>query len=151
MLGQFKIKKYFSFVLFFSLLILLLGCSSDNSTSISCGDLFSEYAEKPNNLIFIECSNGTGQTLINAKYRVSAEHSNEVEQALVEKYGLMKFSDYYHSMPLNVVYLEPKRLTKMNPFYVLRIVISHKNLDLHEDNRDIGKEGFVVNVSVMGI
>lgn len=132
------------------MLIFSLGCSSDKTT-ISCGDLFSEYAEKPNNLIFIECSNGISQTLFNAEYRVSSEHSSETEQFLVNKYGLKKFNDYYHSMSLNEVFLEPKSLTQINSSYVLRIIISHKNIDLHEDNSSIGKEGFVVNVTIMEI
>ncbi len=55
-----------------------------------------------------------GQILVNAEYRVSSKYAEEVEQFLVEKYGLMKFSDYYHAMPLNEVFLTPESLTKIN-------------------------------------
>lgn len=58
--------------------------------SIKCGDLLSRYAKKPAKLNFVNCASGAGQVLLEAKYRVSGTDSKEVEDFLVNTYGLGK-------------------------------------------------------------
>ena len=145
------LAHHFSFLFLVFILLTDQGCSSDKKITISCGDLFSEYSEKPDQLTFVKCSKGQGQILLDAEYRVSSQYAEAVEQFLVKKYGLMKFSDFYHSMPTNEVYLSPESLTKIQPYYVLRILISHKNLELHNDNNDSKTQEFLVNVMIMEI
>jgi len=134
-------------------LAIFQGCAP--ATKVSCGDLFSEYAEKPAKLEYLECNKGTGQTVFEAKYRVSDEAASDVEQELVKRYGFMKYSDYYHAMPQNLKYIESKKLLERNPDYSLSIHIIEIDyetleLELHRGG-DLSKKrrSFLVNVKVM--
>lgn len=140
-------------LIFVIVIVIFQGCTP--ATKVSCGDLFSEYAEKPAKLKYLGCNKGTGQTVLEAKYRVSDEAASDVEQELVNRYGLMKYSDYYHAMPINDVGLRPNSLIETNPDYWLIIEIHEIDyktleLELHRDS-DLSKKriGFLVNVSIM--
>ncbi len=135
------------------MLAIFQGCAP--AEKVSCGDLFSEYAEKPAKLKYLECDKGTGQTVLVAKYRVSDEAASEVEQELVKRYGLMKYSEYYHAMPFNEKSLRPEKLLEKDPDYWLIIEIYEIDyetleLELHRGG-DLSKKrvGFLVNVSIM--
>ena len=58
------------------------------SDGFPCGDLLEKYAIKPANLEFVTCEKGEGQTVVLAEYRVSGTESKEVEDFLVQEYGL---------------------------------------------------------------
>ncbi len=59
------------------------------SLKIPCGDVLLAYAEKPQELEFIGCERvKNSQTLVRAMYRVSGKKSKEVEDFLVENYGM---------------------------------------------------------------
>ena len=61
------------------------------TTEISCGDILSTYAKKPNDLKFIKCERPkNGQTIIKATYRVKGKQSKGVENFLIENYGMGK-------------------------------------------------------------
>ncbi len=54
-----------------------------------CGDLLERFGEKPDKLEFVECKSvNAPQTIIEAKYRVRGKNSKEVEDFLIEKYGM---------------------------------------------------------------
>jgi|GEM_PF-1028677 len=54
-----------------------------------CGDLLEIYAQKPEGLEFVGCQKvDHAQTVVVATYRVSGEKSREVENFLVENYGM---------------------------------------------------------------
>ncbi len=86
------------------ILLLTIGCNTSskstnvttnnittNADTIECGDLLERYAQKPKGLIYIDCiSNKTFQTIVSAEYRTSGENSENVEQFLVNKYGMGK-------------------------------------------------------------
>ncbi len=56
-----------------------------------CGDLLTRYGEKPEKLEFISCESvDEPQKIIRLMYRVRGEDSKEVEDFLVEKYGMTK-------------------------------------------------------------
>lgn len=59
-----------------------------SSNKIECGDLLTKYAHKPNGLEYESCSPGTGQTIVEASYRVKGARSKEVEDFLVKNYGM---------------------------------------------------------------
>lgn len=60
-------------------------------TPIACGDILSLYAIKPNGLVFINCERvSNSQTIIEATYSVSGKASQQVEDFLVEHYGMGK-------------------------------------------------------------
>jgi hypothetical protein len=127
--------------------VLLQGCTQ----KVSCEDLFSKYADKPTKLKFIKCTKGTGQTQFKATYSVSGSDADEVEKALVKQYKLIKFSDYYHAMPMNEVHIAPKNLLEINPYYSLSIEITR--IDYDELTNEIKKipNGFFVYVKVWEI
>ncbi len=59
----------------------------------SCKDILSTYAKKPNSLEFIKCERlENSQTIIKATYRVKGKQSKEIEDFLVENYGMGKLS-----------------------------------------------------------
>ncbi|MEM9721148.1 MAG: DUF4952 domain-containing protein [Bacteroidota bacterium] len=60
------------------------------TTPIPCGDILEEYAEKPPALNFVNCTLGEplSQTVLTATYHVSGQASWEVEEFLVETYGM---------------------------------------------------------------
>ena len=150
MLKQLQLYNHWKFFILLSVLFLSLGCTAEKEKEVlSCGDLFSTYAEKPVKLDFMKCTKGTGQTLFDAKYTVSSENSHEVEKILVKQYGLMKFSDYYYSMPINEVFIRSKSLEEYDNNYTLLIIISNENFDfIHNKKMDTG---FTVNVKIMDI
>ena len=56
---------------------------------IPCSDLLSIYAKKPIGLEFINCERPeNSQTIAKAFYRVSGEESKEIEDFLIENYGM---------------------------------------------------------------
>lgn len=58
---------------------------------IPCNDLLSTYAKKPNGLEFIKCESvENSQTKIRATYQVSGKNSKEIEDFLVQNYGMGK-------------------------------------------------------------
>lgn len=65
-----------------------------NSAQVECGDLLTRYAEKPDELEFLKCERGEGQTVLEADYRVTGKKSKDVEAFLAEKYGMgnLKFT-----------------------------------------------------------
>ena len=63
---------------------------SCTTPTLECGDLLEIYAEKPEKCHFINCIEGTNQTLVEATYQVSGEDSWQVEEFFVAKYGLGK-------------------------------------------------------------
>lgn len=141
---QLQSFKYFKVIFF---LVFLQACSSKAE---DCTDIFSKYASKPEKLQFLECTKGEGQVVYSAKYFASSEDSNEIEKFLVKKYKLMKFKDYYHSMPMNEVYITPKSLMKKNSNYSLLINIEHPNSQ-GEDGTPEKNSSFIVHVSIMDI
>ena len=59
------------------------------NVQVSCKDILSTYAEKPNGLEFIKCEKPkNSQTIIKATYRVNGKQSKEIEDFLVENYGM---------------------------------------------------------------
>ncbi|WP_298540899.1 DUF4952 domain-containing protein [uncultured Aquimarina sp.] len=56
---------------------------------VSCNDILSTYAIKPNGLEFIKCVRPkNSQIKIKATYRVNSKQSKEIENFLVENYGM---------------------------------------------------------------
>jgi len=54
-----------------------------------CGDLLEIYVQKPRGLEFIDCEiSSKPQTLVRAEYRVAGSNVQQVENFLVEKYGM---------------------------------------------------------------
>lgn len=127
--------------------VLLQGCTK----KVICEDLFSRYAEKPTKLKFIKCAKGTGQVQFKATYSVSGSDADEVEKALVKRYKLIKFSDYYHSMPINKVHINPKKLLVIDSSYSLSIEITRIDYDeLTNEIKELSN-GFFVYVKVWAI
>ncbi|WKB81795.1 DUF4952 domain-containing protein [Cellulophaga lytica] len=61
------------------------------NTQILCKDILSTYAKKPNDLEFIKCERlENSQTIIKATYRISGNKSKEIEDFLIENYGMGK-------------------------------------------------------------
>lgn len=60
------------------------------SAQSPCGDLLEQYAKKPENLEFIECKKGTGQTKFEANYKVVGKHARNVEAFFSKNYGMGK-------------------------------------------------------------
>lgn len=155
-LMQLQLYKNCKLFILISVLLLSQGCTPDEPISkpqnaLFCGDFFTKYADKPSKLHFVKCTTGQGQTLFDAEYVVSSEDSQEVENILVKQYGLMKFSDYYHSMPMNEVFLEPVSLKKIDPDYHLLIIINNDNFESLLIDSKTKNEGFTVNVKIMVI
>ena len=134
-------KKYGVVVSFVLLMLSLQACQPEipkantGHLALSCGDLFAEYAEKPENIEFLKCTaleHDDRQKRMEAEYKVSKENSYEVEQFLVKRYGLMRFCDYSHAMPINEVHLDPKNLREIAPYYSLNIRVSHHTNSLKE-------------------
>ena len=151
---QLQSFKYSKALLCLFCLFLLAFSQACTSKIERCGDIFSKYAEKPEKLQFIECSKGESQAVYSAKYIASSENANEIEKFLVKKYKLIKFSDYYHSMPMNEVYHKSKSLIKLNPNYSLLINIEHPNFDSksHSKGETLRKSSsFTVHVSIVDI
>ena len=132
------------------ILVLFQGCSA----KVSCGDLFSKYAQKPKKLKFVKCEEGTRQVLFKSSYRVFGDDVATVEKLLVEQYGLRKFSDYYHAMPENKVYITPQSLLKIDSNYTLSIEISLVDFDelaLNHIGQPMQVNEFIVYVKVWDI
>ena len=151
MLESSQLYKPFKLLFISFFIISFQACSSVEKPEL-CGDLLTSYAEKPANLTFLKCKKGKGQTVVVANYSVSDQNANEVEDFLVKRYGLMKFSDYYHSMPMNEVYLSPKKLLEKNANYSLLIGIENKNMEKNPLNKTtIKNKSFLVYVKILDI
>lgn len=146
-------------ILILAVLTFVHGCASEskitsNKLPLACGDLFSLYANKPVNLEFKHCANGSGpQKLLEAKYFASSDNADEIEELLVNNYGLMNSCDYYHSMPTNEINIQPKKLLEINPYYVLYISVTHRDIEAliyGGCNKERNKE-FVVTVSILEV
>jgi len=96
------------------------------SQSIECGDLFTKYGEKPEELEFITCKEGKGQSIVEAVYRVSSKESNKVEKYLIKKYGLGKLKWAccgWESENGKNGQFKNTELTKINADYYLEIIM----------------------------
>ncbi len=85
-------------IILVAVLILIFHCEKskpetdikDLRTVKECGDLLSQWAEKPNELEFLDCEPGEGQLIFKANYRVSGKQAHLVETFLRKKYGIGK-------------------------------------------------------------
>jgi Domian of unknown function (DUF4952) len=126
---------------------------------LKCGNLLEEYEGNPKNIEFLECSVGTGQTILEAKYIVSGEHSEEIEKFLIEKYaiGKLKFTCCgWESINGQNGYVENEELKKMNSDYILEISMFGNAEKENEEGeiyleRDRTKIDFYVTVKVLDV
>ncbi len=83
-----------------------------------------KYAKKTNKIEFIECKSGTGQTILEAKYKASGTDSKEIEEFLIAEFGMGKLKFVCCGWePENGKngYVENKHLREINQNYVLEI------------------------------
>ena len=59
-------------------------------SKISCANLWEVYDKKPKEAVFVECKKGTGQTVVEATYRVKGQHEILIENLLIQEYGMVK-------------------------------------------------------------
>lgn len=71
----------------FTILLFFLSCS--NGKKDDC-NLLETYSEQHKHIEFIECREGEGQVIKHATYKVKGLYSFEVEEYLVENYGMGK-------------------------------------------------------------
>lgn len=73
--------------------IFLFSLSCTNHKKDDC-NLLAAYSEQPKNLAFVECRKGQGQTIKYSTYKVTGAQSIEIENYLVEHYGMgeLKFT-----------------------------------------------------------
>lgn len=91
---------------------------------MECGDLLEKYAKKLEKIEFIECKNGSGQTILEADYKVLGMDSKEVEEVLITEFGMGKLKFVCCGWePENGKsgYVENKLLKEINQNYVLEI------------------------------
>ena len=118
--------------------MLSLSTADPQSSKIPCGDLLKRYAQKPPKLKFISCSLGnSGQVKLTAEYRVKGKYSWEVEEFLVEHYGMGKLKWVCCGWENQGRYgsFEHPKITQENPYYVASISMygSHE----YEEKKDI--------------
>tara|TARA_B110000091_G_C13557879_1_gene367242 strand:+ start:219 stop:659 length:441 start_codon:yes stop_codon:yes gene_type:complete len=104
-------------------LFILISCTNK---PIECGDLLQIYAKKIQNIEFIGCKKGKGQTVFQASYSVLGTNSEKVEAILVKKYGIgkLKFTCCgWDSSNGKNGYIESKELKKINQNYMLEILM----------------------------
>ena len=104
--------------------ILFFFSNSCLTQNLECGDLLKKYAVKPNKVKFIECKTGTGQTILEADYKVSGENSREIENILIQEFGMGKLKFVccgWESENGKNGYVENEHLKEINQNYVLEI------------------------------
>ena len=107
--------------------------------SLECGDLLEKYATKPNKVEFIKCRTGTGQTILEADYKVSGKDSKEIEKILIQEFGMGKLKFVCCGWePINGKngYVENKQLKITNQDYVLEISM-YANAEKKNENGKI--------------
>ncbi len=91
---------------------------------LECGDLLNIYGEKPEQLTFVDCTEGAGQTILEARYSVA--DSEAVEAFLVENYGLEKLKFVccgWEPTGSRSGWIKNEKLLELNPNYVLSITM----------------------------
>lgn len=105
-------------------LITFLFFTSFYGKKVDCGDLLEQYGEKPPQLTFVGCKEGTEQSRLEATYKVSGTNAQAVELFLREKYGLapLKFVCCGWE-PTNgkTGTIQHSDLAKINPNYILDV------------------------------
>lgn len=65
---------------------------------VSCGDIFSRFANKPNDLEYIGCDSlDDQQTLVVAKYRVIGKNAETIENYLIENHQMPPMKIFKHT------------------------------------------------------
>ena len=109
---------------FFLLPLLLFFSNCSFSPNLECGDLLEKYATKPNNVEFIACKTGTGQTILEADYKILGKDSEEIERFLISEFGIgeLKFVCCgWESLNGKNGYVDNKQLKAINENYTLEI------------------------------
>ena len=84
-----------------------------------CGDLLEIYARKPDGLEFVSCEKvEESQTIVRATYRVSGKRSKEIEDFLVNNYGMgrLKWACCAWDNTGKYGSIENQELTKVHPY-----------------------------------
>lgn len=69
--------------------IIVLMATANSIAQISCTDILSDFAIKPTGLEYVKCeSPKSGQTKLRATYRISGNISKDIENFLVDNYGM---------------------------------------------------------------
>ncbi len=92
--------------------------------NLECGDLLEKYAIKPSKIEFIQCKAGTGQTILEANYKVLGKDSEEIEFFLIQEYGMgkLKFVGYgWESTNGKNGYVENEELKAIHKNYSITI------------------------------
>lgn len=106
------------------LLILLFFSTPCLTQKLECGDLLKKYAIKPSKIEFIQCKTGTGQTILEANYKVLGKNSEEIEKLLIKEYGMgkLKFVGYgWESINGKNGYFENEELKAIHKNYSIEI------------------------------
>ena len=109
---------------YLQLLILFFLSNSCFTQNLECGDLLKKYATKPNKVEFVECKTGTGQTILEADYKVLGKDSEEIERILIAEFGMGKLKFVccgWESVNGKNGYVDNKQLKSINQDYVLEI------------------------------
>lgn len=151
-----SLRKKMKFVLLLTSFILLFSCNSDR---LKCGDLLERYAERTQQIDFIECSKGDGQTILEARYNVKGKDSKEIEEFLVQKYGIGKLEFTccgWESSNGKNGHIDNEELKMINPNYVLEVSMSG-NAEKENENGaifielDRTKIDFIITVKILNI
>ncbi|CAM1370718.1 DUF4952 domain-containing protein [Tenacibaculum xiamenense] len=105
------------FYLFFISIIL-------PQSNLECGDLLSTYAKKPQNVQFLKCERGNGQTILEADYLVDKTKHEDVERFLIDSFdmGELKFVCCgWEPEEGKLGYFDSKKLLEINKNYTLQI------------------------------
>ncbi len=143
-------------------LLILIGffaLTACGNQSLECGDLLERYAEKPQKLEFVECKAGTGQTILEATYKVKGEDSKEIEEFLVQKYGIgnLKFVCCgWESTNGENGYVDDKELKMIDPNYTLEVSMYGNAEKENEDGEiaiesDRNKIEFIVTARILDV
>ena len=106
------------------ILILFFLTNSCFTQNLECGDLLKKYEIELSGAEFIECTIGTGQTIIEANYKVLGKDSEKIERTLVAKFGMGKLKfNCCGWEPVNGknAYVDNKQLKAINQDYILEI------------------------------
>nr|WP_321235310.1 DUF4952 domain-containing protein [uncultured Psychroserpens sp.] len=138
------------------LLLSLLFLSFCANKSIECDDLLLKYAKKHQKIEFIECQKGTGQTVLQANYKVSGMHSEEIENILIKTYGIGKLKFTCCGWESTKGYIENEELKKINQNYILEVSM-YGNAEMEDEKgkvyleRDRTKIEFYVIIKLQEI
>jgi len=115
------VHKRMKYILLIVPLFILISCINK---PIECGDLLQRYAGEIQNVEFISCEKGKGQTVFKASYSVLGTNAEEIEAILVKKYGIgkLKFTCCgWESSNGKNGDIESDELKKINQNYMLEI------------------------------